>query len=381
MRYLLLSVALVLTSSVGLAQGQGNQLFAQQWVMATADGGIDAAIVAPGLDLNSLSSDQFRVSLVSQDGAIFRAEPKPDSVLELTFSGVPGGVYSLVVRGPSLVACYAVHVLDNSADDVDPRHNLLAIAVSNMRLNKVRNAVIRYMPSSIPFVAEFDASAGRTAMASLNQDETFRIAQSGSGFSGSIYRAGMVDGQMVGAAMTNIMIYQNRELIAQAVTDERGEFTVDTLAPGQYGVVAIGPDGFGVAGFNLVGELVASRSQSPAQTETQGRLVSLNTTLMQPSFQMQLAPSGLESPAIDELLQDGDEPPTDPATDPGLPVDPASMTGPGGGGGSGGGGGGGGSGIGLLGVAGVGLGIAAIASNDDDDGSFATPPVISPITP
>ena len=363
------------------AQEQGKQLLIKQWVSPNAEGRIDVGIVAPGLAVDTLSPGDIRVSLVSQDGTIYRAQPAADSAIELSLAGVPSGVYSLVARGPNLIASYAVHVVDNADVPAGPGANMLAVGVAEMRINKLRNAIIRYMPTSVSFTAEFDNASGQQIMGALAEDQTFRVAQTTGGISGRIFRAGLDGASMGGAEKTNILIYQNRELLGQTVTEEDGSFVIDTLAPGPYSLIAIGPDGFAVVGFTLVGELVAQND------DANGRLVSMKQATMQPQFELQLAPAGLESVTVDELLNDP-PPPVNAPPAPGVPAELAGMQSPvgggpgsvGGGGGYGGGGPGGGGGLGgVLGLTGAALGIAAIASDDDD--GFDPPPVISPISP
>ncbi|QEF99512.1 hypothetical protein Mal15_35770 [Stieleria maiorica] len=379
---ILVLATLVLTDAVASAEGDGQHLVVQQWVAADAEGRLDAVIVAPDVEADSLPAGSIRIALVSQEGAIYRAQPSAESNFKYSFVGVPDGVYTLVTRGPNLVACYAVHVVAAGDQKIEARHHQMEIAAASLRVNKVRNSVIRYMPSTIPFVAEFDGSHGAKMMTELRADHTYRVAQTASGMAGRIYRAGAADAQLNGAAGTNVLLYQNRELIGQAITEVDGSFSIDSLPPGFYSVIAIGPDGIGVLGFQLVEDVLAS--SEPAGDGR--RLVAVQEPMFQPQFELQLAPSGLESPAIEELIED--EPQQAelvPPGEPGLPVEAASMEGaPVGGGGAGGGGAGGGVGgrgslVPVLGFAAAGAAFAASSSDDDD--AFSTPPVTSPITP
>ncbi|PAY20609.1 hypothetical protein CKO51_05160 [Rhodopirellula sp. SM50] len=391
MRYSPLTLALaltslLLTSSFARADGDGQHLVVQQWVAASPEGRIDAVIVAPDVPADTLQPGSVNVTLVSQDGAIYRAQPSAESNVQYSFVGVPAGVYTLVTRGPNLAACYAIHVVESQDVALDPRHPRLEIGVAPLRINKVRNAVIRYMPSTIPFVADFRGADGPKAMSALHASGTLRVAQSAGGLRGRIYRAGSTQTQLIGAAETNVLLYQNRELISQAITGEDGTFSIDSLPPGAYSLIAIGPDGIGVVGFQLVEEVLARRNSSGGDGS---RLVTLQEPTFQPQLELQLAPSGLESPAIDELIQDEvPQPETLPPGEAGLPVEPGAMQGPPGGSVAGGGGGGGGGGgslggrgslLPVLGFAAAGAAVAASSSDDDD--AFAAPPVTSPITP
>ncbi|MCS7470843.1 hypothetical protein NZK35_29670 [Stieleria sp. ICT_E10.1] len=377
--------SLFLTSSIVRADGDGQHLLVQQWVAASPEGRIDAVIVAPDVPADTLQAGSVKVALVSQDGAIYRAQRSAESNVEYSFVGVPAGVYTLVTRGPNLAACYAIHVVESQDEALDPHHHRLEIGTAPMRINKVRNAVIRYMPSTIPFVADFGGADGLKAMSALHASGTLRVAQTAGGLRGRIYRAGSTQSQLTGAAETNVLLYQNRELISQAITGEDGTFSIDTLPPGSYSLIAIGPDGIGVVGFQLVEEVLARRGSSDGDGS---RLVALQSSTSQPQLELQLAPSGLESPAIDELIQDEvSQPETLPPGEAGLPVEPGAMQGPPGGSVAGGGGGGGGGGslggrgslLPVLGFAAAGAAVAASSSDDDD--AFAAPPVTSPITP
>ena len=381
MRHFMLSLVLVLSGSFLASSApadDGKQLVVQQWVANSPSGQIDVAIVARGLTPETLATGEVRASLVSQDGAIFRAVPSANSPVELSFKEVPAGSYTLVARGPDLVACYAIHVVDGGDAKIDSAHHQLVISAAPMRINKVRGAIVRYSPTSVPFVAEFDSGTGANVMKSLNHMQTMRVGQTNGGMSGRVYRAGAQEGKLAGAAMTNIMVYRDRELIAQAVTEQDGSFTIDSLEPGTYGLIAIGPDGLAVMGFTLVDELVAKRSGSAsANGET---LVALQGSTMQPGLELQLAPAGSESPAVEELLEEDEQSEEEEAAEDEVPFDydalAGSVNGPGGYGGGAGGGGPGAGGL-LIG----GAIIAAAFAADDDGSSFTVPPPTSPLNP
>lgn len=385
MRYFLLSLALFATGSLALGQGV---MITPQWATTDAAGRIDAVIVAPGVPADTLAGGQTQIALVSQEGTIYRAEPSAQSHLEYSFVGVPSGVYTLTARGPNIVACYAVHVVDQGDVATGDEQQRLEIGIAEMRINKLRNAVIRYMPTSVPYVAKFDDAVGRKFYQTQSHTASMRVGQTSGGLKGRILRAGLEGDSPVGAGQTNILLYQNRELIAQVVTEADGSFSIDSLEPGIYSLIAIGPDGIAVTGFQLISEPLARRSTGPDRSAFPGRLVALQQPSAEPQLQLQLAPSGLESPAINELLQD-QQPESNPVppAEPGLPLDVSAAPGPLGGGGAGGGGGyaggggiGGGGGLGMvLGITAAGAGIAAFSSDDDD--AIATPPVISPLSP
>ena len=202
-------------------------------------------------------------------------------------------------------------------------------------------------------------------MTSLSQTQTSRVALAAGGFSGRICRAGLDGDQLAGGSLINVLLYRDGKLVGQAVTGDDGSFNIDSVGPGQYALIAVGAEGFAVTSFELVDELVAGGETVSRESSNGSQLVSMQAPSSQPRFEMQLAPVGMDSPLIQDLLED--------QSGNGAPPNSTPLSSPSGGGG--GGVGGGGAGLGLAAAA---IGLAALGS---DDGGFSTPVASSPATP
>ncbi|MCO8121953.1 hypothetical protein NHH03_09415 [Stieleria sp. TO1_6] len=387
MRCLLTCVALLVAPLSLTVHGQGSSDVVKQWVSQNSAGRISGRVVLP----YDGPAGQIAVSLAGTDGAIYGATPSPTSPAEFSFEGIPAGTYAVVARGEDIFACYALNILPPSPDPMAPGTHYVDLRAAFLDICSVKSAALRYLPNSPPAVAAPAAATPDAANEALNESVSPQIPQSGGGFSGQINRAGLSSGG--GAGLANVLIYQDDVLVAQTVTANDGTFKIDTLAPGDYSLVAAGPDGLAITSFNLVNELMSGSpvaANNAAETGNGVRLIALQGGGS--GMGLQLAPVGLSSPVVQELIL-SDNNGSAPGPGPGLPAgpgmlaDPLASPGMGGGFGGGGygGGGGGGGGIGGGGLGGLaalgaaGIGIAAIVSDDDD--SLDLPPVVSPVAP
>lgn len=90
----------------------------------------------------------------------------------------------------------------------------------------------------------------------------------------SLVREGVASGDVEG---TNVMLYSGRQLVGQAVADQTGFFQIAGLAPGVYGLVAVGPGGY--AAFAMEAYPTHSIAQD---LTTEMTLVSLTNRVIQP---------------------------------------------------------------------------------------------------
>lgn len=371
MRYFQFFLALVLAPITVLADDDGKRLLAEQWGATNQDGQLDAVIVSPKIKPNNQKPRELQVMLSSPDGQIYRAKQIDGSNRAFSFAEIPAGNYTLVAKGYRVVACYAMQLVAPPAGTGGEMYHVLEVAAADISRKNVRSAITRYLPASGPSIEDFDADASYQFMSSLGARPAYRIAQNDDGgITGRIYRAGLNGQRLGGGSLTNILLFKNGQMVAQTVCGEDGSLKIDSLSAGTYGVIAVGPDGLGITSFELVDEMLAARSGN-ADSDAYGRFVALQDPVVQPGFELQLAPVGQDSPIVQELTQEGSAP-SDMPEEPNIGQDP-----PGGGGGGGGAeaGGGGAS----LGLAGLGIGIAA-AISDSDEG-ISTPPATSPITP
>ncbi|MGI9471436.1 MAG: hypothetical protein ACR2NZ_07895 [Rubripirellula sp.] len=180
----------------------------------------------------------------------------------------------------------------------------------------------------------------------------------------------------VGVAGTRIAILRDGQVVANAFSDEMGDFYVEGLSAGVYGCIATSNVGYSAFGFETVG------TSGLVQTDADGkRLVSaiqgpaeiLPVVLVPNAFIPEVYGKLLEYyPELEPFLDET-------AFTTGQPIMPYSGMGSG----VGGGGGGGGGGVGLGGLGAL-AGLAAIGaalSNNDDGGIFVQPNPASPATP
>lgn len=84
-------------------------------------------------------------------------------------------------------------------------------------------------------------------------------------FVGRIHQVDNRTGRPIEVTNTSIKVIQNGELVAETQTDVYGIFEFAGLVPGYYGVVAVGADGLGAAGVELV---AGGDTLVPPATET-----------------------------------------------------------------------------------------------------------------
>ena len=377
-----------------------NPLTETQWVRPSNDV-LTGRVVTPSSDATNTAVSNAWVAVFDTNGNV--RQSRTNARGEFKIENVKPGVYAFASRADYIFAYCALHVLGSSESN-QKYPSSIEVAAANIDYTTVKTAIIRYSPPTVKQIAlslsgaEFDGLAAKTIGA-----ENFRVAQSGDGLRGRIHAAGATGSDLVDANLTNVFLVKDKIQAAHVITDERGEFVVEKLDPGQYSLMAIGPHGLGMLSFELV-----ANNASTARTTSDGKtLVGVAAEGCCGQVAMQVAPIMpnfvdtccqeviIEEPIIETC---GCGQPIDTCgcevIDPcgcgaGIPVEEGvAGVGYGGfmGGGGGGfyGGGGGGGGLGGLGglAAAAAIPIAAIALSDDDDGAstITSPPVSTPST-
>ncbi|WP_143544016.1 hypothetical protein [Rhodopirellula sp. MGV] len=371
------------TSSGGMNYGE---LTAQQWSPIGSDNASSTtfrAAILPPPGSNDKTGSQVRVAVTSLDGTVIDGHPSRSSGTDLEFDAVAPGTYSLVATGPGLVAIYAVHLVGGpSSSPAEP----LLVSPAHLSLETVQKAVSRYLPLDVSFPTTFATADGKQVLNESKLPGASLIRVSGSQLQGQLYRAGYKGNGFTKAGQNNVLVYSGLDQIAQVVSRADGTFTLDDLLPGPYSIIIAGPDGLAVTGFEVVGDHTTTAQVNAADQH----FVTQVESVVHTRFAIQLAPVGLESPALDIVFDPsrsgmlGGAGLTSPIS--GVPANQLSAMG-GGAGGAGpiGGGGGGGSlgagaGIGpVIGLGAVGAAIAVAASDDDDN--LEPPAIASPTTP
>ncbi|MEM6363602.1 MAG: carboxypeptidase-like regulatory domain-containing protein [Planctomycetota bacterium] len=417
MRYLLLSLALVSFAVVSPAAEGSPQLTVQQWITRGADGQVAGRIVLPVGEAASQPVAGVQVALASLAGETIKAASVTNDRGEFSVANVPPGVYTLVARGKNVFSCCALHVVEPAGNTTLQQSSIAEIAAANIDFTDIKTAIIRYMPPTVPTDARFERQSAEKVMTAFDATQAYRVAQVDGGMTGRLFRAGLEGDSFTGAGLSNILVFRDGEAVAQTVSRSNGTFAIADLAPGQYSLMTIGPDGLGITSFELVDELAARGSVAAKLSDSQ--LVNVTAVACCPQFGMQMAPVSYTSQVVNEVILSDTVISETPLTNDdngfavgipidggmplggGIPVDGGIIGDPlggggfsggfgGGGGGFAGGGGGGGGGLfgggggfggigGIAGLAGAGIGIAALASDDDD--AIVPPPIASPSAP
>ena len=246
-----------------LTAAELTHLTENQWVQPTENGTLVGRVVLPAEGNTLRAVKDATVAIIGRDGVVRRGIAKTDAEGRFAINDVKPGVYALTARADYVFACCAMHVLDSelSLEREFPRE--AEISAANIDYTTVNTAIIRYMPPKVKRTefsldeAEFNLLAARVA-----SSDRFRVAQVAGGLRGHLLRPGARGAELNGVGLTNVFIVKDGREVARTVTNENGEFSVPALAVGQYSLMAIGADGLGLMGFELVPEDDAASTAS-----------------------------------------------------------------------------------------------------------------------
>ncbi|MFU7560244.1 carboxypeptidase-like regulatory domain-containing protein [Roseiconus sp. JC912] len=371
-----------MTAAIQNADAQdAGTLVTQQWSSVSSSGKLRAAILPP-FGGQYQQGSPVQVNIIGQDGNVVLGASDEASETDLLFESIQPGTYTLVATGPELVAIYAMHVVE----DAEATSGLpMLVAPAALPIEVVRKAASRYLPMEVNFASVFTPTSGTKMLQTQTDSPNSLVKLAANQVSGQLFRAGADRQGLIKAGVNNVLVYQGNALVAQVVSEETGAFRVDGLTPGPYSIIIAGPDGLAVTGFEVVEAGTSTASLGIADDQ---HLVSMKAAVNHSVFAVQLAPVGLNSPALDKLFDDSVPGPANVAASgpPVAGVPAAQVPGGGAGGSFGGGGGGGGGGLGggggigpIVGLSVVGAAIAIAASDDDD--TLVPPPIASPSTP
>ena len=419
----LILVAMSLQTLASAADGDAsptilNHLTMNQWVSVTDSGNLTGQVVLPKAGGQAEALADVSVAILARDGEFLRAKTSQSGEFEI--SGVEPGVYALTARGDHVFAACAMHVV--SADDVKGLEfpKSAEISMANVDYTVVNTALIRYLP---PNVKQQEVQYDSINLSQLKDQvcgqNEFRVAQDGDGMKGRLHVAGAKVGELNAADRTNVFLFKDSMEIDRALSDENGKFAFGNIDPGFYSILAIGPNGVGLIGFELVDPATIVETASVVGKDGttlvglfghHGKRGSQSCGCCQ-EFAMQVAPMPEICNVVEEVIVEQPcgcgEVVVDQPCGCGEIVDAgageiiegevlmdgyaapfAGGGGFGGGGFSGGGGGfSGGGGGGFIGGGGGGLGglagLAGLAflADDDNDGSSFFSPSTTPITP
>ncbi|MGB7347017.1 MAG: carboxypeptidase-like regulatory domain-containing protein [Pirellulaceae bacterium] len=383
------SVSFCAVQSVN-AQSTVTPLTVNQWVQPNEDGVLTGKIFVPAENGTTAAVENAEVAIRSNDGKLYRAEGKTNAKGEFSIPGVEPGVYSLTARADYIFAVCAMHVLDSDLVGETEFPHTAEVAAANVDFTTVKTAIIRYMPPTKKTDASIKGAKLSALASRVCGQDTFRVNQFRGGMKGRLLKAGTIGDDLDNVQLTNVFILKDGIEVARTITNEAGEFEIASIGAGNYSLMAVGADGLGLVGFELVKETTTAMTTTDGKTFVQAPCCCNE-------FSMQVAPVQnvgtiisdtviSEQPIMQGGIVDGGI-----ISDGGIIADGGGMVG--GGGISSGGGGfasGGGGGGGLLGGGGGGLGgIAALAgiggiiavATSDDDSTITPAPVASPVVP
>ena len=314
-----------------------------------------------------------------------------------TLNDAEPGLHALVVVGDEGHVAVPIALREEAPSDepaAAPMPSMVKLAVTNIDPRDAVEFTTAYLPpepTGSPEDIDSDLVSTGSAVASLQ----YRIRLSNEGaLSGQVYSL-LRDGlSTFGVENTNLAIYRGNQLVARAVADETGKFSVPDLAPGYYGILAAGAAGYAAFGFEAYDATTLASSQVQNQTLVSTRTDNLTFVNAQAggsdTLPVVLVPPSMLPGILDAIRDAGLS--TAPDGFAGVPGagSPMSGIGPGAGGGVGGSGvgagggfgaaGGGLGGAGALGLLAAGGAAAAIAASGDDNENNFVPPVVSPAT-
>ena len=337
-------------------------LTATQWVCPQKPGQFEATVVVTSARGGVAVVESAQVTLSDARGWI--GESTTDSRGKVVLRGVQPGVYALTATAPGLLAIYAMHVLPSNHPDARQYSPTAEISCSSLGAQRIEATVLPFLADQYDFAPVFiDERELIPILPSTRGNETLRVRSRNGGLAGTIYAPGTgrgrdwigIDryGELDPSDRMNVVLFRGRERLTDQLTSADGRFFFRDLRPDVYTVLAIGPDGVGVLGFELIGE------DSPALTNrssNQQVLVGKKTPVVD-EFAMQVVPAELAS-VVDGLCC-------------GCCCAPSGSFAAGGGGGGVGGGG-----IGGL-AALAALAAAAGSGGDGGSGIFVPPPASS----
>ena len=238
-----------------------NHLTMNQWVQVAENGSLTGRVFLPQAGGQSEVLADVSVAILARDGEVLRA--KTNSGGEFQIADVRPGVYALTARGKNAFACCAMHVVDSGQAAGLEFPQQADIAMAGLDYTAVNTAVIRYLP---PSVKEQKVNFSNVDLSGLKNrvcgESLFRVAQSADGMKGKLHVAGANSTDLSSAGTTNVFLYSEGREIARTLSSPSGEFDFEEIDPGFYSVLAIGPSGIGLIGFELVDQSELDQDQT-----------------------------------------------------------------------------------------------------------------------
>lgn len=324
------------------------------------------------------------LSIVSPDSAQTRYQVNDQGIVE--FKAQRPGVYAFISMGPMGHIAFPVVIRFGSAEEADVAVGddvgvtpTITLPIFTLNPGEASRAVSSFLPPNQWTLS--DINGPLVATGEVTSTINYRV---------NLSPAGRMEGQVVTLMQdglvrqniegNNLLLYQNGELVARAISDALGRFAFEGLQPGNYGVICAGPGGYGAFGFEaIMPTLMTNTNNGETFVSTMVQQTPVNGPFSSGDV-LPIVP--IPRPLVPELREilRGDDLIDEEFLEAGYAPVPGGGAGFGGGFGGGGGGGAGMGGAGgLLGLAGLGI-AAALAASDSGD-RMITNPTPDPATP
>jgi hypothetical protein len=295
------------------------------------------------------------------------------------------GLHALVVVGDEGHVAMPIALREEAPSNdsgASPMPSMVKLPVSNIDPRDALEFTTAYLPP-LPTGSPEDIDSDLVFNGSAVSNLQYRIRLTDEGIlSGqvcSLLRDGL---STFGVGNTNLAIYRGNQLVARAVADETGKFSVPDMKAGYYGILAAGSAGYAAFGFEAFDATTLASSQGQSQTLVSTSTNSRSLVNAQAGgsdvLPFVLVPPSMLPGILDAIRAAGLQ--TVPDESAGVPGFGSPMSGIGGGGGGFGAAGGGLGGAGALGLLAAGGAAAAIIASDNDNENNFIPPVVSPST-
>ncbi|QDT08353.1 carboxypeptidase-like regulatory domain-containing protein [Stieleria marina] len=230
-----------------------------QWVLPAEPGTLTGRIVAASADGSSVAVANANVAIVDKSGKVLRGATLTNAKGEFVIKDAQPGVYALSARSGNFFAACAMHVLSDTQAKDGQFASAVEVSAAAIEYKTLQEAIVRYLPtSSKPAASAVNPVIAGNQLPELAETvaapEAFRVAQVNGGMLGQIFSAGVEGTSLPNAQTTNVFILKDGAEVARTVTSATGDFQIEKLGLGNYSLMAIGPQGLGVMGFELVNE-------------------------------------------------------------------------------------------------------------------------------
>jgi hypothetical protein len=258
-------------NQAGNVDGQVSDQLRGHWVALDTKGALHGTLVGfqapvaafPGALPGVAKVYVLRGGLLAGTGTV-----GPDG--EFLVEGLSTGVYTLVAYSPTALAAYGLTLIEPEGNNTSlPTHvEITPVAKQSRALNEL----VKYYSPSVRFLTYADYQVGEGAadparwyglrgiadqrpqvlpgstiaphQVTISADGTTR---------GRVHRIHSDSGRPLPVRNTTIILWQNERIVTSTKTDNFGVFELRNLAPGSYGLVAVGGDGIAVLMFDAVG--------------------------------------------------------------------------------------------------------------------------------